>query len=98
MYGTASTLYTSIPTNQLHKVSLHYTCIGRRVPKEYAVADPTLEELSYAVGMCRIKNIIEPHKAYSRDFLERGRLKVEIFDKEGKPLNSDITTSNKWTM
>jgi signal recognition particle subunit SEC65 len=50
--------------------------LGRKIAKELAIADPTVEEISMAVGMCRIKNIIEPHKAYSRDFLERGRLKV----------------------
>ena len=45
-----------------------------------------------------IKNIIEPHKAYSRDFLERGRLKVEIFDKDGKPMNPGIKTSTHYFM
>lgn len=67
--------------------------LGRKIAKELAIADPTVEEISMAVGMCRIKNIIEPHKAYSRDFLERGRLKVQIFDKDGKPMNSDLPTS-----
>ena len=40
--------------------------------------------------MCKIKNFIEPYKAYSRNFLERGRLKVEIFNDEHKPIHSHI--------
>lgn len=72
-----------------------YAHSGRKVAKEYSVEDPTVEEVSRAVGMCKIKNIIEPHKAYSRDFLERGRLKVEVFDKDGKPVNALIPSSRR---
>lgn len=61
--------------------------------KEYSVPDPTIEELSMAAGLCKCKNIIEPHKAYSRDFLERGRLKVEVFDKDKKPMHMEMPTS-----
>ena len=40
--------------------------------------------------MCQIKNFIEPHKAYPRNFLERGRLKVEVFNDDHKPVHENI--------
>jgi hypothetical protein len=35
-----------------------------------------LEELARAVCLCQLRNIIEPHKAYPRDYFQMGRLKV----------------------
>ena len=49
---------------------------GRRLPKELCINEPTLEELARAVCLCQLRNIIEPHKAYSRDYFQMGRLKV----------------------
>lgn len=46
--------------------------------------------------MCKIKNFIEPHKAYSRNFLHRGRLKVEIFDDKHEPVHKTIPNSKKF--
>jgi hypothetical protein len=40
-----------------------------------------------------LRNIIEPHKAYPRDYFQMGRLKVELFTENGKPVHATIPTS-----
>ena len=45
--------------------------------------------------MCQIKNFIEPHKAYPRNFLERGRLKVEVFNDNHEPIHPHIKNSKR---
>jgi len=40
---------------------------------------PNLEELIKAACMCQLQPYVEPQKAYSRDYLQLGRIKVKLF-------------------
>lgn len=57
------------------------------------VKEPTLEELARAVCLCQLRNIIEPHKAYPRDYFQMGRLKVELLGEGRKAVNPAIASS-----
>lgn len=57
------------------------------------VKEPTLEELARAVCLCQLRNIIEPHKAYPRDYFQLGRLKVEVVGESGQALNASVANS-----
>lgn len=65
---------------------------GRRIPKERACENPNVVEM---VDCC-IKGLKLPaqieDKSYSRDWLVRGRLRVQLKDDAGKPLVADIPT------
>ena len=79
--------------HQIHQAGYLSSHPGRRLPVELCVKEPTLEELARAVCICQLRNIIEPHKAYSRDYLAMGRLKVELLLENGKPVHSTIASS-----
>lgn len=58
---------------------------GRRVPREQAVEDPTVDELARAVQQVGYDAVIERDKAYPREGFEvRGRVLVENADDAGK--------------
>eukprot|EP00163_Fabomonas_tropica_P009958 TRINITY_DN198_c0_g1_i6.p1 TRINITY_DN198_c0_g1~~TRINITY_DN198_c0_g1_i6.p1 ORF type:complete len:170 (+),score=41.82 TRINITY_DN198_c0_g1_i6:240-749(+) len=62
---------------------------GRRVPLSKAVNDPTLEEISDILQHLKFKVAVEFNKAYSRDFFQRGRVRLLIRE-EGKPVNPEL--------
>ena len=58
---------------------------GRRVPKDLAVEEPTVEEIAKAVQQIGYDAIVERDKAYSREqWLERGRVVVRGADDSSK--------------
>jgi signal recognition particle subunit SRP19 len=58
---------------------------GRRVPRELAVADPTVDEIAKAVQQVGYDAVIERTVAYSREHhRERGRVLVKDADDAGK--------------
>lgn len=65
---------------------------GRRIPKDKACSNPQLMEM---LDSCT-KGLMLPaaleNKAYSRDWLVRGRLRVQLKDSDGKPVNPNIPT------
>jgi hypothetical protein len=38
---------------------------------------------------------MQPEKAYPRDFFQVGRVRVQLINDDGTPVNPAITTSNK---
>lgn len=50
---------------------------GRRVPKELAVEEPTVDEIADAVQQVGYDAVIEREKTYSREFEPRGRVLVK---------------------
>ena len=46
-----------------------------------------------AVGALQIRNILEPHKMYTRDYFSIGRLKVELVNDQGEPLKKELQNS-----
>ena len=58
---------------------------GRRVPKELAVEEPTVDEIAKAVQQIGYNATIERDKAYSREpWRERGRVVVRGADDSTK--------------
>ena len=66
---------------------------GRRISKEKAVIDPTLEDLQEACNLLRLKFIVEPYKQYPREWTPSGRIRVEIKNPEtGSKIHRDISS------
>lgn len=71
---------------------------GRRVSSKVAVEDPTAWEILEVCKRLFPQGCVEgENKGYSRDYEAqwppmRGRIRVRLFDAEGKPTNSEITT------
>eukprot|EP01017_Pseudomicrothorax_dubius_P018389 TRINITY_DN2035_c0_g1_i9.p1 TRINITY_DN2035_c0_g1~~TRINITY_DN2035_c0_g1_i9.p1 ORF type:complete len:133 (-),score=46.39 TRINITY_DN2035_c0_g1_i9:1224-1622(-) len=63
---------------------------GRRVPKSKAVEDPKISEISEVLQFFKIPHVIEMDKAYSRDWLTKGRIKVQILQENGTPTNPEV--------
>jgi len=61
---------------------------GRRIAKNKAVDNPSLNELADVCKFLKLECQIETDKAYPRDWMQKGRLRVKL--KEGKPLNPEV--------
>jgi signal recognition particle subunit SRP19 len=57
---------------------------GRRVARDAAVEDPTVDEIAEAVGQVGYDAVIERDKSYSREFETRGRVLVQGADDASK--------------
>lgn len=57
---------------------------GRRVPRDLAVTDPTVEEVAKAVQQVGYDAVVEPEATYPRETESRGRVLVENADDAGK--------------
>lgn len=66
---------------------------GRRVPLTKAVENPTIEEISDICKYLKLGHVIEPDKAYSRDWMQKGRIKVLLKDEHGKTYHPEVTNS-----
>ncbi len=75
--------------------SNHLKSKGRKVPKTIAVENPTLMEISEVLTFFKLHHCLE-NKAYPRDILERGRVKVKLFDDTKTALNSEIPNSKHY--
>lgn len=65
------------------------TAEGRRIAREKAVQGPTIEEIAQAAT--KVGFACEPEdKAYPRDWLTRGRLRVALRDDTGKLCSPDV--------
>ncbi len=68
---------------------------GRRVPKEVAVEKPKLEEMSAVLEFLKIRHCIEYDKAYPRDWLTKGRVRVLLKDEHGQLMHPVIESSER---
>ncbi|GJM90968.1 hypothetical protein PR202_ga07298 [Eleusine coracana subsp. coracana] len=66
---------------------------GRRVAASKACPDPTCAEIADCCSHLKIPCRIELDKAYPRDFMQVGRVRVQLKKEDGSPLNPEITTS-----
>ncbi|WP_340101308.1 signal recognition particle subunit SRP19 [Salinibaculum salinum] len=57
---------------------------GRRVSKELAVAEPTVDEIAQAVQQVGYDAVIERDKTYPREYEPRGRVLVKGADDASK--------------
>jgi signal recognition particle subunit SRP19 len=65
---------------------------GRRISKLKAVENPTIQEIQQALTQLKIDFFIESTKAYPRDWSQRGRIRVRLFDEDHKSLHETIKT------
>ena len=65
---------------------------GRKLEKSKSVLNPTIMEISEVLSFFKILHCLE-NKAYPRDILQRGRVKVKLLDDNQKPLNLEIPNS-----
>lgn len=56
---------------------------------------PTLKEISNVLVNFGLQHVVEGHKAYSKDVLKRGRIKVKIADDNGNLCNTTIKNSKR---
>lgn len=57
---------------------------GRRVPRDLAVEEPTVDEIAKAVQQVGYDAVIERDKQYAREWEPRGRVLVQNADDAGK--------------
>lgn len=53
---------------------------GRRVPRDLAVPDPSVDEIAAAVQQVGYDAVIERDMTYPREFTTRGRVRVKDVD------------------
>jgi len=63
---------------------------GRRIPKNKAVDNPKPNEMAEVCKQLGFQCVIEQEKYYPRNFLLKGRIRVQLKTAEGKPLNEQI--------
>ena len=67
--------------------------LGRRIPIEAACEGPVWEEMSEVCQFLKLTHVVEPFKSYPRDARAYlGRIKVQLKDAKGEPVDPDITT------
>jgi len=57
---------------------------GRRVPRDLAVSEPTVDEIAKAVQQVGYDAVVERDKQYPREWEPRGRVLVQNADDAGK--------------
>jgi len=62
---------------------------GRKLPKSLCVEKPSVYDIADMCVFLKLNYVIED-KCYSRDFWERGRVRVQLKDDEGKPLRPEF--------
>ncbi|KAJ2847390.1 signal recognition particle subunit [Coemansia brasiliensis] len=63
---------------------------GRKVPIALAVDSPFGRQISMAVKQVGLHVCFEPNKTHPRDFFRPGRVRVKLFDEQGRPMRPDI--------
>lgn len=53
---------------------------GRRVPRDLAVDDPTVDEIAQAVQQVGYDAVVEREMTYPREYVARGRVRVMDVD------------------
>ncbi|CBQ68602.1 related to SEC65-signal recognition particle subunit [Sporisorium reilianum SRZ2] len=66
----------------------HYGKGCRRVSYEKSSPFPTQLWIAKAVGRLQLKYVQEPYKTHPQDWENPGRVKVQLFNDEGEPVNS----------
>lgn len=66
---------------------------GRKIAKEKCVEKPNMTEIFDCATLLKFQTALELDKAYCRDYWQRGRIRVRLFDKNGKPVREDIPSS-----
>jgi len=66
---------------------------GRRIGISKSCENPTCLEIGDCCNFLKLPFAIELHKAYPRDFMQRGRVRVLLKKDDGTPINPSIASS-----
>ncbi|KAJ9474190.1 Signal recognition particle subunit SEC65 [Pseudozyma hubeiensis] len=73
----------------------HYGKGCRRVSYEKSSPFPTQLWIAKAVGRIQLKYVQEPHKTHPQDWENPGRVKVQLFNDDGEPINARFTNKKQ---
>ncbi|KAJ9071947.1 signal recognition particle subunit [Entomophthora muscae] len=73
-------------------VSIHK---GRKVKKAWAIKNPNVIHLMYAIHKLSFKTCFEPVKRHPRTFDNYGRIRVNLLLENGFYANQDVTTKHQ---
>ena len=66
---------------------------GRRISKEACCDNPIVQEMGEVCQFLKLTHVMEPYKVIPRDNTAYpGRIRVKIYDDDGKPVNEEITS------
>ncbi|XVE88492.1 hypothetical protein DITRI_Ditri19aG0073600 [Diplodiscus trichospermus] len=65
---------------------------GRQISLTKACENPTCAEIADCCGHLKLANAIEIDKAYPRDFMQRGRVRVQLRKEDGTLYNPAISS------
>ncbi|XP_054798520.1 signal recognition particle 19 kDa protein-like [Prosopis cineraria] len=65
---------------------------GRRISSSKACENPTCAEIGDCCSYLKLPFAIEIDKAYPRDFMQRGRVRVLLKKEDGTPFDPSITS------
>uniref|UniRef100_A0A0D6QZ04 Signal recognition particle 19 kDa protein n=1 Tax=Araucaria cunninghamii TaxID=56994 RepID=A0A0D6QZ04_ARACU len=63
---------------------------GRRISASKACENPTCIEIADSCTFLKLPCVIEADKAYPRDFMQRGRVRVQLKREDGTVINPSI--------
>ncbi|KAJ8429290.1 hypothetical protein Cgig2_016328 [Carnegiea gigantea] len=70
---------------------------GRRISASKACENPTLVEIGDSCKHLNVPYVVEPDKAYPRDFMQRGRVRVLLKGEDGTLMNPEIPSSKRFS-
>ncbi|CAM6096182.1 unnamed protein product [Calypogeia fissa] len=65
---------------------------GRRISSSQGVENPSVGEIHDCCNYLKLPCLVEPTKAYSRDFMQRGRVRVQLKREDDLLVNPAIPT------
>jgi signal recognition particle subunit SRP19 len=68
---------------------------GRLIAKEKAITNPSIQEIAEICQYFKLNYALEPHKAYPKDWMNPGRVKIEILTEDKKPANPNIKSKKE---
>ncbi|RZC58983.1 hypothetical protein C5167_006286 [Papaver somniferum] len=71
---------------------------GRRISASKGCEDPTCIEIGDCCGALKLPYAIEINKAYPRDFMQVGRVRVQLKREDGTLCNPDIKSSKDFLL
>uniref|UniRef100_A0A7C8YWF4 Signal recognition particle 19 kDa protein n=1 Tax=Opuntia streptacantha TaxID=393608 RepID=A0A7C8YWF4_OPUST len=68
---------------------------GRRISASKACENPTVIEIGDCCKHLNVPYVVEPDKAYPRDFMQRGRVRVLLKGEDGALMNPEIPSKKQ---
>lgn len=65
---------------------------GRKIGKPKCADKPNMKEIFDCAALLKFETALEARKQYCRDYWQQGRIRVRLFDDDGKPMRGDIPT------